>query len=239
MTDDRLMTVRELAAYLKLNERTVLKLAAQGPLPAVRVGNSWRFRKAMIDAWLDDQMLGISRRYVEVPRAPDTVPMLLELESCFAPQQIIPDLAAKTKTTVIEELAEHTARLGLVRDKHWFVGALVERENVMPTAIGNGVAFLHTLRRNPDQVVRPFMVLGRSRAGLDFDALDGAPTHLFFVLGLRYQELHLPWLTKLAQMLAAPEARAELLVAPSAESMYDVLVTAERKLREARPAASA
>src|SRR5438128_5209130 len=42
--DDRLMTVKELSAYLNLNERTVLKLAAEGPLPAVKVGNQWRFR---------------------------------------------------------------------------------------------------------------------------------------------------------------------------------------------------
>jgi excisionase family DNA binding protein len=238
--DNRLMTVRELAAYLKVNERTVLKLATQGPLPAVRVGNQWRFRKATIDAWLDDQALGISRRYVEVPRAPDTVPLLLEIENCFAPEQILPRMAAGTKTAAIEELAGHAATLGLVRDKHWFVGALIERENVMPTAVGNGVAFLHALRRHPEQVTRPFMVLGRSVAGLDFDALDGLPTHLFFTLGLRYQELHLPWLTKLAQMLADGNAKDELLAAPNADRMYDVLVAAERRLREsARPAASA
>jgi len=74
---------------------------------------------------------------------------------------------------------------------------------------------------------------------VDFHALDGMPTHLFFVLGLRYQELHLPWLTKLAQMLATPESTADLLAAPSPERMYEVLVVAERRLREARPAASA
>ncbi len=238
--DDRLMTVRELAAYLKVNERTVLKLATQGPLPAIRVGNQWRFRKAMIDAWLDDQTLGISRRYVEVPRPAKVAPLLLELENCFALGQIVPHLTAGTKTAVIEELAEHAAKLGLVRDRHWFVGALIERENVMPTAVGNGVAFLHTLRRHPEQVVRPFMVLGRSPAGLDFDALDGLPTHLFFVLGLRHQELHLPWLTKLVQMLAGGGAKEDLLAAPDAERMYEVLVAAERKLRESlRPAASA
>jgi excisionase family DNA binding protein len=237
--DDRLMTVRELAAYLKVNERTVLKLATQGPLPAVRVGNQWRFRKVMIDAWLDDQVLGISRRYVEVPRAPGPAPLLLELEHCFAVDQILPDLAAGSKAAAIEELAGHAATLGLVRDKHWLVGALIERENAMPTAVGNGVAFLHTLRRHPEEVTRPFMVLGRSVAGLDFDALDGLPTYLFFVLGLRHQELHLPWLTKLAQMLADGNAKGELLAAPDAQRMYEVLVAAERKLREpASPPAS-
>src|SRR2546425_6361483 len=68
--DDRLMTVKELAAYLNLNERTVLKLAAEGPLPAVKVGNQWRFPEGKIDALLDDQKLRISPPDVEPPPAP-------------------------------------------------------------------------------------------------------------------------------------------------------------------------
>jgi excisionase family DNA binding protein len=229
--EDRLLTVKELAAYLNLNERTVLKLAAEGPLPAVKVGNQWRFRKAMIDAWLDDQMLGISRRYVDRPGAERAGPLLLDLASCFAPSHVISELAARTKTTVVEELAAHAHSLGLVRDKIWFIGGLIERENVMPSATGNGIAFLHTLHRNPEHVVRPFMILGRSRGGVDFDALDGRPTHLFFVLGLKYSELHLPWLTKLAQMLARREAVEALLATPDAAAIYETLAEAERQLQ--------
>lgn len=232
--EDRLMTVRELAAYLKLNERTVLKLAAEGPLPAVKVGNQWRFRKAMIDAWLDDQMLGIGRRYVDVPRAADSAPLFLDLASCFAPAHIVPSLGANTKLQVVEELAVHAHRIELVRDKNWFLGALVERENIMPTAMGNGVAFLHTLARNPQQVVRPFMVLGRSPEGVDFDALDGRPTYLFFVLGLKYNELYLPWLSKLSQMLARAGAVESIRAAPTTEAMFAVLSEAERSLQAVR-----
>lgn len=228
--EDRLMTVKELAAYLHINERTVLKLAADGPLPAVKVGNQWRFRKAMIDTWLDDQMLGVTHRYVEPPRrAPH--PPSLDLKACFQPDQIISDLRARTKTMVVEELTTHAHRLGLVRDRTWFVGALIERENIMPSATGNGVAFLHTVHRHPEQIVRPFMVLGRSPEGVDFDALDGRPTHLFFVLGLKYDELHLPWLTKLSQMLARPDAVRALLAAPSAEAIFDTLSETERELQ--------
>src|SRR5207247_1601906 len=229
--DDRLMTVKELAAYLNLNERTVLKLAAEGPLPAVKVGNQWRFRKAMIDTWLDDQMLGISRKYIEPPPAAGARRMLLDLASCFAPEHVIPSLAASTKTTVVDELATRSYRLGLVRDKTWFVGALIERENVMPSATGNGTAFLHTLYRNPEHVIRPFMILGRSKRGVDFDALDGRPTHLFFVLGLKYEELHLPWLTKLSHMVARPAAVGALLAAADAAAIYEALAEAERKLQ--------
>lgn len=229
--EDRLMTIKQMASYLNLNERTVLKLVTDGALPGVKVGNQWRFRKAMIDTWLDDQMLGVTPKYIDGDRAAGgSSREMLELAHCFQPDHIIPELQAKKKNAVIEELAALASRLGLVRDKTWFVGALIERENLMPSAVGHGVAFLHTVRRNPDQVVRPFMVLGRAPTGIDFDALDGKPTHLLFVLGLKYDELYLPWLSKLSQMLAAPQAYQAVLSAGDPAAIFDVLAAGERDL---------
>ena len=227
---DPLLTVKQLAAYLSVNERTVLKLVAEGTLPGVKVGNQWRFRKAMIDTWLDDQMIGVTPRYIEQPSANDLPPKMLELASCFQKEHIIAELTAKSKTGIIEELAFRANGLMLVRDKTWFMGALIERENVMPSAIGNGIAFLHTLHRSPEQVIRPFMVLGRSTPGVDFDSLDGEPTHLFFVLGLKYAQLHLPWLQKLSQILIDRGRVKALLMAPDADAIYNVLSEAERTL---------
>ncbi|HEU5251014.1 MAG TPA: PTS sugar transporter subunit IIA [Thermoanaerobaculia bacterium] len=230
MIDDRLMTIKQLAEYLSVNDRTVLKLVTEGTLPGVKVGNQWRFRKAMIDTWLDDQMLGVTPRYLEGPKLNGAPRRMLELASCFQPEHIIPDLSATTRNGVIEELAGLSHRLGLVRDKTWFVGALIERENVMPSAVGHGIAFPHSMRRNPEQIVRPFMVLGRSREGVDFDALDGKPTHLFFVLGLKFDELYLPWLHKLSQMFVREEAVAAVLEAPGAEAIFQAVAQAERSL---------
>jgi excisionase family DNA binding protein len=227
--EDRLMTIKQLATYLNVNERTVLKLVQDGSIPGVKVGNQWRFRKAMIDTWLDDQMLGLTPRYVESTR-PEPTRRMLALARCFEANHILPELGQKTKTGVVAELALHAQKLGLVRDDTWFVGALIQRENVMPSATGNGLAFLHTLRRHPEQIVKPFMVLGRSREGLDFDALDGLPTHLFFVLGLKYDELHLPWLSKLVVMLGQPDVVQSLLTAADAAGIYAILASAERKL---------
>ena len=227
---DRLMTVRQLAAYLNLNERTVLKLVSEGELPGVKIGNQWRFRKAMLDAWLDDQMLGVTPRSVDVSRGEPAARRMLNLASCFQPSHIVPDLEANTKTGVIEELANLASRLNLVRDKTWFVGALIERENIMPSATGNGLAFLHTLNRHPEHVVKPFMVFGRSLGGVDFDALDGKPTHLFFVLGLKYHELHLPWLAKLPQMCSRPETLRTLMAAVNSDAIFAALSDAERDL---------
>jgi excisionase family DNA binding protein len=225
------MTVRQTAYYLNVNERTVLKLVAEGELPGVKIGNQWRFRKPMLDTWLDDQMLGVRPRSLEVSKAAPAARRMLNLASCFQPAHIISDLQANTKTGVVEELASLASGLSLVRDKTWFVGALIERENIMPSATGNGVAFLHTLNRHPEQVVKPFMVLGRSLGGVDFDALDGKPTHLFFVLGLKFHELHLPWLAKLPQMCALPETLRTLMTATSADAIFAALSDAERDLK--------
>lgn len=232
--EDRLLTVKELATYLNVNERTVLNLVGEGALPGFKVGNQWRFRKAMIDTWLDDQTLGVRPRVVEPQQPPPQSRQLLELASCFAPANVIAELESKTKAAVVVELAALAQRLGLVRDETWFVGALIQRENVLPSAIGNGLAFLHTLRRSPEQVVKPFMVLGRSRDGVDFDALDGKPVHLFFVLGLKYDELHLPWLAKLVHILAEPGFVATLLAAPDAAAIYERLAEAEQRLEHPR-----
>jgi mannitol/fructose-specific phosphotransferase system IIA component (Ntr-type) len=191
----------------------------------------------MIDTWLDDQMLGVMPRYLEPPKLNGPPRRMLELASCFQPNHIIPELAAGTRNTVVEELAGLAARIGLIRDKTWFVGALIERENVMPSAMGNGIAFLHTLRRNPEQVARPFMILGRSRNGVDFNALDGGLTHLFFVLGLKFDELYLPWLHKLSQMFADKDALIAIINAPNAGAIFEAVAAAERRLEpEARAA---
>ncbi|HLN81519.1 MAG TPA: hypothetical protein VK392_10045, partial [Thermoanaerobaculia bacterium] len=73
-------------------------------------------------------MLGVTPRYLDSPGLDGAPRRMLELTSCFQPDHVIPELTARTRNTVIEELAGLANRLGLVRDKTWFVGALIERE---------------------------------------------------------------------------------------------------------------
>jgi mannitol/fructose-specific phosphotransferase system IIA component (Ntr-type) len=70
---------------------------------------------------------------------------------------------------------------------------------------------------------------------VDFDALDGGLTHLFFVLGLKFDELYLPWLHKLSQMFAYKDAVMAIINAPDAASIFQAVAAAERRLEpEAR-----
>lgn len=54
--DTDIMTIREVAEYLKLTEKTAYRLAAEGILPGFKVGGAWRFRKRDIDGWIEAQM---------------------------------------------------------------------------------------------------------------------------------------------------------------------------------------
>lgn len=54
MTDD-ILTIQELAVYLKLNEKTAYRLASEGKLPGFKVGGSWRFKKEDLEEWIEEQ----------------------------------------------------------------------------------------------------------------------------------------------------------------------------------------
>lgn len=56
--DDEILTIQEIAAFLKLKEKTAYDLAAKGKIPGFKVGGSWRFRKSNIDFWIEQNMRG-------------------------------------------------------------------------------------------------------------------------------------------------------------------------------------
>lgn len=57
---EQIMTVKDVASYLKLNERTVYRMATAAKIPAFKVGISWRFKKEEIDTWITQQHNKIS-----------------------------------------------------------------------------------------------------------------------------------------------------------------------------------
>ena len=55
--DNEILTIEEVAAYLRLTPQTIYKWAQEKRIPAAKLGKEWRFRKSIIDRWLDDQIL--------------------------------------------------------------------------------------------------------------------------------------------------------------------------------------
>lgn len=225
-TDAQLLTMHELAAYLHLDEATVAKLVMQGKIPSLQVDRQWRFKRTAIDEWIEQQLVGEDENFADIPDG-----MKLPLEDLVPDQAIITNLRARTPVGVIEELAARAYTNGWLSDKPWFVGAVVERESLASTAMEGGVAFLHTRAKDKGKIARPFMIVGRSWEGIMFGAPDNSPTYLFFLLGLKYDRLHLPILGRLARALRNPAAIAKLRSLSSPDQMRALLLKEDATAR--------
>ncbi|MGH8003830.1 MAG: PTS sugar transporter subunit IIA [Limisphaerales bacterium] len=89
------------------------------------------------------------------------------------------DLKAKSKEEAIRELVALAARSKLVKDEKELLAAVLEREKLVTTGVGYGVAFPHAKTKATRGVVIAF---GRSKGGLDFEAMDKKPVSLFFLI---------------------------------------------------------
>ncbi|MGH9885661.1 MAG: PTS sugar transporter subunit IIA [bacterium] len=225
-TDAQLLTMHELAAYLHLDEATVGKLVMQGKIPSLQVDRQWRFKRNAIDEWIEQQLVGDDENFADVPDG-----MKLPLEDLVPDQAIIINLRARTPVGVIEELAARAYTNGWLTDKPWFVGAVVERESLASTAMEGGVAFLHTRAKDKGKIARPFMIVGRSWEGIMFGAPDNNPTYLFFLLGLKYDRLHLPILGRLARALRNPATIAKLRSLSSPDQVRALLLKEDAAVR--------
>jgi excisionase family DNA binding protein len=68
--EHEILTLEEVAAYLRLKPQTIYKWAQEKRIPAVKLGKEWRFRRSILDRWLDEQMLGEDSGFEHL-RAPD------------------------------------------------------------------------------------------------------------------------------------------------------------------------
>ena len=224
--EEPLLTLPELAVYLHLDEKTVYKLVATGKLPSVTVDRQWRFKRRDVDQWLERELNSEDENFADIPDG-----MKIPLEDLLPDSAIIVDLKAKTPVAVIEELAARAYANSWLTDKPWFIGAVVERESLSSTAMDGGVAFLHTRAKDKGKISRPFLVCGRSYTGIEFGAPDGRPTFLFFLMGLKYDKLHLPILGRLARSLRNPTTIAKLRSMSSPDKLRALLLREDEAAR--------
>jgi nitrogen PTS system EIIA component len=152
----------------------------------------------------------------------------MQLTELITEDRIIPDLKAKDKKSVLEELAAALAKQEPSVDKGVLLKVLIEREQLGTTGIGEGVAIPHGKLSN---IRRPLISFGKSKHGLDFDSMDGQPTFLFFLLVApdNTSGIHLQLLAKIAKMLKNSSFRKKLIRAEGAKALYQTIIQAEEE----------
>jgi PTS system nitrogen regulatory IIA component len=141
-------------------------------------------------------------------------------------ERIIPDLTAKNKREVILELAKALPHGTLLTDR--LIEVLLERERLGSTGIGDGVAIPHGKSGEIDDLIASF---GRSVHGLDFDSLDGKPTHLFFLLVAPENSagIHLKALARISRLFKDAQFRSALMRAKDHTDIFRIIKEEEVK----------
>jgi len=147
----------------------------------------------------------------------------MKLSEILEEVNIIPDLKAKDKKAVLEELAEVVVSHEPSLDKNSLVRILLEREHLGSTGIGDGVAIPHGKFHG---ISHPIISFGRSRQGLDFESMDGQPAFLFFLLVLpeNAANIHLKALARIAKILKNSSFRKVLMEVPTKEEIYQKII---------------
>jgi fructose-specific phosphotransferase system IIA component len=127
---------------------------------------------------------------------------------------IVFDLKAKTKDEVITELVDLAAGSNMIKDHDELLKDIQERENLVTTGVGYGVAFPHAKTKSAKGIVIAF---GRSNEGIEFDAMDHKPVHLFFLIAAPEDAVgaHLNVMARLSYLMKSEENREKLLKATS------------------------
>ena len=144
------------------------------------------------------------------------------------PERIVSNISARTKAGVLAELAQHMADHQPGVDAESLRKVLEERELLASTAIGDGIAIPHGKLDAVGQLVG---ALGRSIDGIDFESIDGKPTHLIFMLVAPASStgVHLKALARLSRLFRDAEFRKRLLAAATDADMYRVIADEDAK----------
>ncbi len=135
---------------------------------------------------------------------------------------IIPELRSQNKRGVLEELTGALLNFKANLDKEALVEVLLERERLGSTGIGDGIAIPHGKIQDLDELILSF---GRSTRGIEFDSMDGRPTHLFFLLIAPENSagIHLRALAKISRLLKSAHFRQRLMEAGNREGIFQVI----------------
>src|ERR1700674_1206152 len=146
----------------------------------------------------------------------------MKITDILSADMIIADLKGTTKPDILSELAKTLTSKYKEISLRDLVAVLEERERLGSTAIGDGIAIPHGKLKGVKGILGIF---GRHRAGVDFDSLDGKPTHLFFLLvpPEDSSSLHLKALARVSRLLKDQPFREHLLAAPAAAELYRLI----------------
>ena len=217
MADHEILTLEEVAAYLRVSERTVYDWANKGEIPCGKLGTTWRFKRSDVEKWVDTKLAGAPK-----PLRAEAI----ALQDVLAPERtLLLDCAGKEDA--LNTLVDALATAPEVKDKEELRCEVFEREALMSTGIGFGIGVPHVRLASIKSLV---LAVGVNRQDLqDYASLDERPVRIICMLAARENQhaQYLKALAAISSLMKDAAVREALLAAPDAAAIYSLLTRGE------------
>ncbi len=213
--DDDILTIEEVARYLRVSERTVYDWAQKGEIPSGKIGTVWRFKKSEIERWVNERLSS---------NRPASVFSVVQIQNILSPDRILFLNYAKKRDALVA-LAENLAGAPQIKSRQELVAEILRREELMSTAIGRGIAIPHVRLSSVTDLV---VSVGVSQCDIiDFQSLDDMPVRLLFMIAAAYNQhaYYLQTLSFFSSKLKNGELRNHLMAAKNPQEVYSLLIS--------------
>lgn len=229
------LKIKDVADLLNISETTVRRWLADGKIPAYRISHQYRFNRAEIENWVISHKQGRISMSLDDKNSEEKSSNSLSGSKQFSlyrainKGQVLINVPGKTKEEVIRATMKIIAN-EMNLDAEGIVSLLLERENLQPTALNNGIGIPHTrdfLLSSPQDIVT---VVFPERP-LDYGALDGKMVHTLFFLFAANDKKHLHLLAKIAHLSSQAKALELLKSKPNREQLLAFIKDWESKMQ--------
>ncbi len=224
----RSMSIEDFAKHVGMAERDVWRLADRGVLPGNKVGGQWRFNRAQVTEWLQQEMPSFEEdRLIGLERAMGAETGAMTVTELIGLEGVDAALAANTRASVLRELVKLAGRTGLLYDEKGLLAALEEREAMCSTALPGGVAIPHPRQPMPYASAEPLICVARLTRGIAFGSPYRDLTRLFFLICCHDDRHHLRVLARLVRILDA-DTIERLTEAETREGLLELMIEKEK-----------
>ena len=152
----------------------------------------------------------------------------MKISDILKKEHIIKELDSRDKKNVLDELSSFLENEGEITSKENLLAALIEREKLGSTGIGENVAIPHAKISEIDKIITVF---GRSKNGVEFESLDQKPVNFIFLVIAPENSTsqHLKALARISRLFKNPSLRESVLKANEVDQIYSILVDEDSK----------
>ncbi len=218
MFDHEILTIEEVARYLRVSERTIYDWAHQGVIPCGKIGATWRFRRSEIVRWVDNKLS--THKPIQQREFSGLAGVLFRERILLTRFQ--------EKAEVLNALLDCLADTECVTDPEELRREMLNRERIMSTGMGHGLGVPHVRIPSVKNLVMAVAVNDRGIA--DYDTLDDRPVRVVCMMAAR-DDQHTQYLRALAAVNAVmrdPAQNAALLAAATPEAVRALFLGATK-----------